>query len=101
MFGWLSGGGSRDGSAALSELTGMGFTEEQASLALEMSQGDVGRAVTFLLDQASAAQPATVASAAAPPGAPARSAVDLQNERQLQAAIEASRLESAAPSRDC
>ena len=63
----------------------MGFTEEQARSALAVSNGDLGAAINVLLEQPSAPPP---------PSRPARSAVAEQDERNLQAAIEASRLSS-------
>ena len=62
----------------------MGFSEDQATIALLQSNGDLGRAINLLLEQPQAAAPA-------PP--PSRSAVEQLAERQLQQALEASRRE--------
>ena len=47
---------------SLLELTSMGFTEDQATIAFQKAGGDVGRAVHLLLDQ-----PEIAASSSAPP----------------------------------
>ena len=43
---------------AVSSLVAMGFTEEQATIALQSSAGDVSRAINLLLEQTTAHPPA-------------------------------------------
>jgi len=77
----------------ISSLTELGFTDEQAQVALQMSEGNVQRAVHFLLEQASAAVavPGPAARARKPAAPP-----DRGEDRALTAALEASRREAAA-----
>jgi len=70
------------------ELTSMGFTEDQASIALQTAGGDVGRAVHLLLEQ-----PLIAASASAPP--PRTESVTAREERELREAIAASNIEAS------
>ena len=75
----------------------MGFTQENAQVALEAAGGDVQRAAAMLLEQ----QEVTAAPARAPqPPADTRGpAVRAAEERELALALEASRREAAAPPR--
>ncbi len=54
------GGGARGNAAALAELQGMGFSREQAGVALEASGGDVVQAAELLLSQQPPAAPPPV-----------------------------------------
>ena len=73
---------------AIRELTSMGFTEDQATIALQTAGGDVGRAVHLLLEQ-----PLSAASASAPP--PHTETVTAREERELREAIAASKIEAS------
>jgi len=83
----------------LSSLTAMGFGEEQATAALQISDGDIGRAISLLLDQGATAAPAP-APAPAPAAATTREPFAARDdERALQQALEASRVEAEAAAR--
>ena len=49
--------------SAIASLVAMGFTEEQATVALQTSAGDVSRAINLLLEQPTAAAPGVALSA--------------------------------------
>lgn len=93
-------------SQSISSLTELGFTDEQARVALQMSCGNVQRAVHFLLENAQAAAAVSAGPAKVPPAAPAprapapagsaRPAFPADDDRALKAALDASRREAAA-----
>ena len=83
-------------SEAVAELQSMGFSEEQAAIALASSGGDVSHAVHLLLEQ-----PQLAASApplpAPPPPKRTIAMTAAEEEKQLQQAIAASRIQATPP----
>jgi hypothetical protein len=82
----------------LSSLTELGFTEDQARVALQMASGNVQRAVHFLLENAQAAAAVSAGPTKRQPAAPAprAPAPAASGDRALEAALDASRREAAA-----
>ncbi|EOD09503.1 hypothetical protein EMIHUDRAFT_432887 [Emiliania huxleyi CCMP1516] len=83
-------------SHSLSALTDLGFTDEQAAVALQMSSGNVQRAVNFLLENAQATEQVGAPPARPPPSATTERA---EGDRALQEALAASRREAAGESK--
>ena len=81
--------------SAMQEIVAMGFTEDQATIALLQSDGDLGRAINLLLEQPQVQPP--------PPSQPARPrpprTAEIEAEAALQRALEESRLEAERAAR--
>ena len=75
-------------SKTIREITAMGFSEDQATIALLQSNGDLSRAINLLLEQPQAVEAARPTPPSQPTAAVGgRSAVEELAERQLQQAL--------------
>ena len=90
--------GSEQSSAhqgSLHSLQGMGFSEEQAIVALQAANGDLNRAVQLLLDQPQVAASTAPPPVPRPPLPPTRAQAMAEEAASLQRAIEESKRDTA------